>query len=154
MPLSCPAPPLTPPPQCSDPTLLVTDGLCAWSEEERRNFEHGFRVHGKNFHLIQANKVRLACVLGPLEGPSGLYPRLHWRLCPGLYSRLHWGLHPGLYPRLHWGLCPGAREVGNQPPAPSTLSQKSEPTPRLVAGLSLPGDISFWLPPLPEEAPV
>lgn len=33
------------------------DELCAWSEEECRNFEHGFRVHGKNFHLIQANKV-------------------------------------------------------------------------------------------------
>lgn len=35
------------------------DELCAWSEEECRNFEHGFRVHGKNFHLIQANKVRM-----------------------------------------------------------------------------------------------
>ena len=35
--------------------------MCAWSEEERRNFEHGFRVHGKNFHLIQANKVSPAC---------------------------------------------------------------------------------------------
>lgn len=39
--------------------LSATDELCAWSEEECRNFEHGFRVHGKNFHLIQANKVRL-----------------------------------------------------------------------------------------------
>lgn len=39
--------------------LSSTDELCAWSEEECRNFEHGFRVHGKNFHLIQANKVRL-----------------------------------------------------------------------------------------------
>ena len=37
--------------------------MCAWSEEERRNFEHGFRVHGKNFHLIQANKVSPACCL-------------------------------------------------------------------------------------------
>ncbi|ERE72387.1 lipid phosphate phosphohydrolase 2-like protein [Cricetulus griseus] len=35
---------------------VIRDGLCAWSEEECRNFEHGFRVHGKNFHLIQANK--------------------------------------------------------------------------------------------------
>ncbi|XP_013012699.3 mesoderm induction early response protein 2 isoform X2 [Cavia porcellus] len=41
---------------------VVRDGLCAWSEEERRNFEHGFRVHGKNFHLIQANKVRTRSV--------------------------------------------------------------------------------------------
>ncbi|XP_072804281.1 mesoderm induction early response protein 2 isoform X3 [Vicugna pacos] len=41
---------------------VIRDGLCAWSEEESRNFEHGFRVHGKNFHLIQANKVRTRSV--------------------------------------------------------------------------------------------
>lgn len=41
---------------------VIRDGLCAWSEEECRNFEHGFRVHGKNFHLIQANKVRTRSV--------------------------------------------------------------------------------------------
>ncbi|XP_011373549.1 mesoderm induction early response protein 2 [Pteropus vampyrus] len=41
---------------------VIRDGLCAWSEEERRHFEHGFRVHGKNFHLIQANKVRTRSV--------------------------------------------------------------------------------------------
>ncbi|KAB1259379.1 Mesoderm induction early response protein 2 [Camelus dromedarius] len=41
---------------------VTRDGLCAWSEEESRNFEHGFRVHGKNFHLIQANKVRTRSV--------------------------------------------------------------------------------------------
>ncbi|XP_012584899.1 PREDICTED: mesoderm induction early response protein 2 [Condylura cristata] len=40
----------------------LADGLCAWSEEECRNFEHGVRVHGKNFHLIQANKVRTRSV--------------------------------------------------------------------------------------------
>ncbi|XP_040846375.1 mesoderm induction early response protein 2 isoform X2 [Ochotona curzoniae] len=41
---------------------VIREGLCAWSEEECRNFEHGFRVHGKNFHLIQANKVRTRSV--------------------------------------------------------------------------------------------
>ncbi|XP_049645017.1 mesoderm induction early response protein 2 isoform X2 [Suncus etruscus] len=41
---------------------VVREGMCAWSEEECRNFEHGFRVHGKNFHLIQANKVRTRSV--------------------------------------------------------------------------------------------
>ncbi|XP_053556011.1 mesoderm induction early response protein 3 [Bombina bombina] len=41
---------------------VMRDGLCGWSEDERRNFEHGFRVHGKNFHLIQANKVRTRSV--------------------------------------------------------------------------------------------
>lgn len=38
---------------------LSSEELCAWSEEECRNFEHGYRVYGKNFHLIQANKVSL-----------------------------------------------------------------------------------------------
>ncbi|XP_037360768.1 mesoderm induction early response protein 2 isoform X1 [Talpa occidentalis] len=41
---------------------VIRDGFCAWSEEECRNFEHGIRVHGKNFHLIQANKVRTRSV--------------------------------------------------------------------------------------------
>ncbi|XP_018111462.1 mesoderm induction early response protein 2 isoform X1 [Xenopus laevis] len=41
---------------------VVQGGLGAWSEDERRHFEHGFRVHGKNFHLIQANKVRTRSV--------------------------------------------------------------------------------------------
>ncbi|OCT97696.1 mesoderm induction early response protein 2 isoform X2 [Xenopus laevis] len=41
---------------------VVQGGLSAWSEDERRNFEQGFRVHGKNFHLIQANKVRTRSV--------------------------------------------------------------------------------------------
>ncbi|XP_019936994.2 mesoderm induction early response protein 2 [Paralichthys olivaceus] len=41
---------------------VVSDELCAWSEEECRNFEQGYRVYGKNFHLIQANKVRTRSV--------------------------------------------------------------------------------------------
>ncbi|XP_063057104.1 mesoderm induction early response protein 2 [Engraulis encrasicolus] len=41
---------------------VFNEDLCGWSEEERRNFEHGFRVHEKNFHLIQANKVRTRSV--------------------------------------------------------------------------------------------
>ncbi|XP_042560061.1 mesoderm induction early response protein 2-like, partial [Clupea harengus] len=41
---------------------VFNEELCAWSEEECRNFEHGYRVHGKNFHLIQANKVRTRSV--------------------------------------------------------------------------------------------
>nr|XP_046248272.1 mesoderm induction early response protein 2 isoform X2 [Scatophagus argus] len=42
--------------------VKVFSELCAWSEEECRNFEHGYRVYGKNFHLIQANKVRTRSV--------------------------------------------------------------------------------------------
>ncbi|XP_029004575.1 mesoderm induction early response protein 2 [Betta splendens] len=41
---------------------VFSDELCAWSEEECRSFEHGYRVYGKNFHLIQANKVRTRSV--------------------------------------------------------------------------------------------
>ncbi|KAG9266850.1 mesoderm induction early response protein 2-like isoform X1 [Astyanax mexicanus] len=41
---------------------VFSEELCAWSEEECRNFEHGYRVHGKNFHLIQGNKVRTRSV--------------------------------------------------------------------------------------------
>ncbi|XP_072245721.1 mesoderm induction early response protein 2 [Leuresthes tenuis] len=41
---------------------VFSDELCSWSEEECRNFEHGYRVYGKNFHLIQANKVRTRSV--------------------------------------------------------------------------------------------
>lgn len=41
---------------------VISEDLCAWSEEECRSFEHGYRVYGKNFHLIQANKVRTRSV--------------------------------------------------------------------------------------------
>ncbi|XP_071966958.1 mesoderm induction early response protein 2 isoform X2 [Engystomops pustulosus] len=41
---------------------VVQGNLCAWSEDECRSFEQGFRVYGKNFHLIQANKVRTRSV--------------------------------------------------------------------------------------------
>ncbi|XP_066460762.1 mesoderm induction early response protein 2-like isoform X2 [Eleutherodactylus coqui] len=41
---------------------VVQGYLCAWSEDECRSFEQGFRVYGKNFHLIQANKVRTRSV--------------------------------------------------------------------------------------------
>lgn len=31
--------------------------LSVWTEEECRNFEQGLKAYGKDFHLIQANKV-------------------------------------------------------------------------------------------------
>ncbi|XP_043079233.1 mesoderm induction early response protein 2 isoform X2 [Puntigrus tetrazona] len=42
--------------------VKVFSELCGWSEEECRNFEYGYRAHGKNFNLIQANKVRTRSV--------------------------------------------------------------------------------------------
>uniref|UniRef100_A0A3Q2LT33 MIER family member 3 n=1 Tax=Equus caballus TaxID=9796 RepID=A0A3Q2LT33_HORSE len=34
------------------------EGMTAWTEEECRNFEHALMLFGKDFHLIQKNKVR------------------------------------------------------------------------------------------------
>lgn len=36
----------------------MTEELSVWTEEECRNFEQGLKAYGKDFHLIQANKVR------------------------------------------------------------------------------------------------
>lgn len=41
---------------------VISDEFCGWSEEECRNFENGYRAYGKNFNLIQANKVRTRSV--------------------------------------------------------------------------------------------
>ncbi|CAL8253624.1 unnamed protein product [Merluccius merluccius] len=41
---------------------VFSDELCSWSEEECRGFEQGYRAYGKNFHIIQANKVRTRSV--------------------------------------------------------------------------------------------
>lgn len=35
-----------------------SESMSLWSEEECKNFESGVRCFGKNFHLIQQNKVR------------------------------------------------------------------------------------------------
>ena len=37
--------------------LLFADPMSLWSEEECRNFENGLRTYGKDFYLIQQNKV-------------------------------------------------------------------------------------------------
>ncbi|KAI5608623.1 mesoderm induction early response 1b, partial [Silurus asotus] len=36
--------------------------LSVWTEEECRHFEQGLKAYGKDFHLIQANKVRTRSV--------------------------------------------------------------------------------------------
>uniref|UniRef100_A0A4W3JBV2 Mesoderm induction early response protein 1 n=1 Tax=Callorhinchus milii TaxID=7868 RepID=A0A4W3JBV2_CALMI len=36
--------------------------LSIWTEEECRNFEQGLKAYGKDFHLVQANKVRTRSV--------------------------------------------------------------------------------------------
>lgn len=42
--------------------VAATDTMSLWSEEECRNFENGLRTYGKDFHLIQQNKVRTRSV--------------------------------------------------------------------------------------------
>ncbi|CAL8395832.1 unnamed protein product [Boreogadus saida] len=41
---------------------VFNDELCSWSEEEGLGFQQGYRAYGKNFNLIQANKVRTRSV--------------------------------------------------------------------------------------------
>nr|XP_044994858.1 mesoderm induction early response protein 3 isoform X3 [Jaculus jaculus] len=38
------------------------EGMTAWTEEECRGFEHALMLYGKDFHLIQKNKVRTRTV--------------------------------------------------------------------------------------------
>ncbi|XP_061739172.1 mesoderm induction early response protein 2 isoform X2 [Nerophis ophidion] len=41
---------------------VFSEELCSWNDEECGSFEQGYKVYGKNFHLIQANKVRTRSV--------------------------------------------------------------------------------------------
>lgn len=41
----------------SSPVPLSVEGMTAWTEEECRSFEHALMLYGKDFHLIQKNKV-------------------------------------------------------------------------------------------------
>ncbi|KAM3938238.1 mesoderm induction early response protein 3 isoform 2-T2 [Leptodactylus fuscus] len=41
---------------------MLHDNIRPWTEEECRNFEHALVIHGKDFHLIQKNKVRTRTV--------------------------------------------------------------------------------------------
>lgn len=36
---------------------FVSDTMSLWSEDECRSFETGLKAYGKDFHLIQMNKV-------------------------------------------------------------------------------------------------
>ncbi|XP_056408533.1 mesoderm induction early response protein 3 isoform X2 [Hyla sarda] len=41
---------------------MLNDDVRPWTEDECRNFEHALVIHGKDFHLIQKNKVRTRTV--------------------------------------------------------------------------------------------
>ncbi|OWK11937.1 MIER2, partial [Cervus elaphus hippelaphus] len=116
---------------------VIRDGLCAWSEEERRNFEHGFRVHGKNFHLIQANK--------PLSMGSGMSGNLGE---PGEVLDVSPSSEPGprSFPPLDE---PSALPLPRRPPAlaepaffsPATAAPEPGASPRLAVDLTLPEEL-------------
>ncbi|EOA95341.1 Mesoderm induction early response protein 1, partial [Anas platyrhynchos] len=42
--------------------VIPLEELSVWTEEECRNFEQGLKAYGKDFHVIQANKVRTRSV--------------------------------------------------------------------------------------------
>ncbi|NXW88966.1 MIER3 protein, partial [Alopecoenas beccarii] len=46
---------------CSNGKACLEE-MAAWTEEECRSFEHGLLIYGKDFHLIQKNKVRTRTV--------------------------------------------------------------------------------------------
>ncbi|KAJ8955334.1 hypothetical protein NQ318_003428 [Aromia moschata] len=69
-----------------------------WSEEECRNFESGVRCFGKNFHLIQQNKVRTRSV-GELVQFYYLWKKSERHDIFANKARLEkkkYALHPGL----------------------------------------------------------
>lgn len=43
--------------------FFSTEELSVWTEEECRHFEQGLKAYGKDFHLIQANKVTMLRVV-------------------------------------------------------------------------------------------
>ncbi|XP_066492468.1 mesoderm induction early response protein 2 isoform X2 [Tiliqua scincoides] len=107
---------------------VIRDELCAWSEEECRNFEHGFRVHGKNFHLIQANKVRTRSVGECVEyyymwKKSERYDYFTQQT---RFGRKKYVLHPGATDYvdnfLDGGDLESASRSRNSPPIPSATS--------------------------------
>ncbi|XP_071799309.1 mesoderm induction early response protein 1-like isoform X3 [Asterias amurensis] len=74
------------------------DEMSLWSEEECRNFESGLRAYGKNFHIIQLNKVRTRCV-GELVQFYYLWKKTARHDCFANQARLSkkkYHLHPGI----------------------------------------------------------
>lgn len=75
-----------------------TETMSLWSEEECRNFESGVRSFGKNFHLIQQNKVRTRSV-GELVQFYYLWKKSERHDLFANKTRLEkkkYALHPGL----------------------------------------------------------
>lgn len=48
--------------------------MTAWTEDECRSFEHALLIYGKDFHLIQKNKVSVPQLNGRLGRLHAQYP--------------------------------------------------------------------------------
>ncbi|XP_023290476.1 mesoderm induction early response protein 1 isoform X2 [Orussus abietinus] len=75
-----------------------TDAVSLWSEEECHNFETGLRSYGKDFHLIQKNKVRTRSV-GELVQFYYLWKKTERHDIFTFKARLEkkkYALHPGI----------------------------------------------------------
>ena len=79
--------------------------MSLWSEEECRNFETGLRLYGKDFYLIQQNKVRTRSV-GELVQFYYLWKKTERHDAFANKTRLEkkkYALHPGVT----WVFCIG-----------------------------------------------
>ncbi|NXK44205.1 MIER1 protein, partial [Chauna torquata] len=79
--------------------------LSVWTEEECRNFEQGLKAYGKDFHVIQANKVRTRSV-GECVAFYYMWKkseRYDFFAQQTRFGKKKYNLHPGSW---HWlGFC-------------------------------------------------
>ncbi|NXG87042.1 MIER1 protein, partial [Stercorarius parasiticus] len=87
--------------------------LSVWTEEECRNFEQGLKVYGKDFHVIQANKVRTRSV-GECVAFYYMWKkseRYDFFAQQTRFGKKKYNLHPGVTPNLQQGNSQGVRKA-------------------------------------------
>ncbi|XP_074077339.1 mesoderm induction early response protein 1 isoform X4 [Macrotis lagotis] len=78
--------------------------LSVWTEEECRNFEQGLKAYGKDFHLIQANKVRTRSV-GECVAFYYMWKkseRYDFFAQQTRFGKKKYNLHPGVTHNIKW----------------------------------------------------
>ncbi|KAG7169285.1 Mesoderm induction early response protein 1-like [Homarus americanus] len=102
-----------------NPTPLAST-MTLWSEEECRNFENGLKTYGKDFHLIQQNKVDyMDRFLDEGEGGGHMPWRDNRSSSPSLHALLY-GRPPGS--------TAGASGGGVEISAPASIAQPTQPS--------------------------
>ncbi|NXW17399.1 MIER1 protein, partial [Circaetus pectoralis] len=87
--------------------------LSVWTEEECRNFEQGLKVYGKDFHVIQANKVRTRSV-GECVAFYYMWKkseRYDFFAQQTRFGKKKYNLHPGVTPNLQQENSQGVRKA-------------------------------------------